>query len=185
MKHSLFPVWVCIPNRIGGNYIHDKSVGEKPLSIGGQKFEHGLGTHATSSIRITLNKNGERFTSDVGVDDDTEKRGSVAFKVVGDGKTLWESPVLHGGDAPKPVSVDLHGVKTLVLEVSDAGDGVGYDHADWANAAITMATGKPEAYVPPVEPAVILTPKPSPKPRINGARIFGVRPGHLSFSRLP
>jgi alpha-galactosidase len=31
---------------------------------------------------------------------------------------------------------------------------------------------------PPPEPAVILTPKASPKPRINGARVFGVRPGH-------
>jgi alpha-galactosidase len=28
------------------------------------------------------------------------------------------------------------------------------------------------------EPAVILTPKPSSKPRINGARVFGVRPGN-------
>ena len=28
------------------------------------------------------------------------------------------------------------------------------------------------------EPAVILTPKPSPKPRINSAKVFGVRPGH-------
>jgi alpha-galactosidase len=26
--------------------------------------------------------------------------------------------------------------------------------------------------------AVVLTPKPSPKPRINGAKVFGVRPGH-------
>jgi alpha-galactosidase len=31
---------------------------------------------------------------------------------------------------------------------------------------------------PPTEPAVILTPKPSPKPRINGAKVFGVRPGN-------
>jgi alpha-galactosidase len=29
-----------------------------------------------------------------------------------------------------------------------------------------------------VEPAVILTPKASPKPRINGAKVFGVRPGN-------
>jgi alpha-galactosidase len=29
----------------------------------------------------------------------------------------------------------------------------------------------------PAEPAVILTPKPPPTPRINGARVFGVRPG--------
>jgi alpha-galactosidase len=30
----------------------------------------------------------------------------------------------------------------------------------------------------PAEPAVILTPKASPKPRINGAKVFGVRPGN-------
>jgi alpha-galactosidase len=29
-----------------------------------------------------------------------------------------------------------------------------------------------------VEPAVILTPKSSPKPRINGAKVFGARPGN-------
>ena len=27
------------------------------------------------------------------------------------------------------------------------------------------------------EEAVVLTPKPGPKPRINGARVFGIRPG--------
>src|SRR5208283_5229184 len=27
------------------------------------------------------------------------------------------------------------------------------------------------------EPVVVLTPKPSPKPRINGAKVVGVRPG--------
>ena len=44
--------------------------------------------------------------------------------------------------------------------------------ADWALAA-APATADWTA-----EPAVILTPKPSPRPRINGAKVFGVRPGH-------
>src|ERR1041385_6886897 len=33
------------------------------------------------------------------------------------------------------------------------------------------------AATPPLEQAVVLTPKPSPHPRINGPKIFGVRPG--------
>ena len=36
---------------------------------------------------------------------------------------------------------------------------------------------KLETMTAPQEPAIILTPASSPKPRINGAQIFGVRPG--------
>ena len=48
----------------------DKSVDGHPLSIGGKKFETGLGTHATSSLRINLKGQGERFAAWVGVDDE-------------------------------------------------------------------------------------------------------------------
>ena len=30
----------------------------------------------------------------------------------------------------------------------------------------------------PPEPAIVLTPKPAPQPRINSAKVFGVRPCH-------
>jgi len=35
------------------------------------------------------------------------------------------------------------------------------------------------------ERAVILTPKSSPQPRINSAKVFGVRPGHLFLFTIP
>jgi alpha-galactosidase len=154
----------------------NRSVDRHAFSIAGRHFEHGLGTHAVSTFRLALDATGERFTSTVGVDDEVGQRGSVIFRVAGDGKTLWESGVLRGGQAPKEVSVDLHGIKVLTLSVDDAGDGIDYDHADWANAQIFMTSGKPEPVSLPPEPAVVLTPKAGPKPRINGARIFGVRP---------
>jgi len=52
-----------------------------------------------------------------------------------------------------------------------------------ALCALHCLTGSAMAASPakkasPVEPAVILTPKASPKPRINGAKVFGVRPGN-------
>ena len=163
----------------------NRSVDRHPLAIGGKQFEHGLGTHANSVFRLALGGKGERFTASVGVDDEVGKQGSVEFQVTGDGKTLWESGVLHGGDPAKEVSVPLDGVKLLILTVGDAGDGISYDHADWADARIVMKEGKPEATAPVREPAVVLTPKAPPQPRINGVRVVGVRPGSPFLFTVP
>ena len=163
----------------------NRSVDGHPLLINGKRFEHGLGTHANSIFRIALGGKAERFTATVGVDDEIGKQGSVVFKVAGDGKTLWESGVLRGGSPAKEVSVALDGVKMLVLTVGDAGDDINYDHGDWADARIVMKEGKPEAVAPVREAAVVLTPKPSPEPRINGARVVGVRPGSPFLFTVP
>ena len=65
-----------------------------------------------------------------------------------------------------------------MLVAADGGDGSDYDHADWGDVKLTMINnGKPRLIVPPVEEAVVLTPKSAPTPRITGAKLFGVRPG--------
>jgi alpha-galactosidase len=163
----------------------NKSVDGHPLTLKGKPFEHGLGMHANGTFRIALGGNAERFTATVGVDDETGALGSVVFTVTGDGKVLWESGVLRGGGQPKEASVDLNGVKTLVLAVGDAGDGIDHDHADWADAQIAMREGKPQAVAPPKESAVVLTPKASLKPRINGPKVVGVRPGSPFLFTVP
>ncbi len=48
----------------------------------------------------------------------------------------------------------------------------------FAGGIATAADSTTPPSTPPVEvPAMVLTPKPSPKPRINSAKVFGVRPG--------
>ena len=163
----------------------NRSVDGHPLFLDGKRFEHGLGTHASSSFRIALGGKAQSFTATVGVDDEVVQRGSVTFNVSADGKTLWESGVMRGGDPAKRVSVDLHGVKMLALTVGDAGDGIDHDHADWAEAQIVMTEGKPELVARPREPAIVLTPKSTPEPRINGAKVFGVRPGSPFLFTIP
>jgi len=85
------------------------------------------------------------------------------------------------GDAARKIDLDVRKVKRLGLLVTDAGDGIDYDHADWCDAKLELiAPPSPsQLTVSPVstEP-YLLTPKPSEKPRINGAKVFGVRPGH-------
>ncbi len=164
----------------------DKSVTGKPISIAGRKFEHGVGTHAVSRALIDLKGGAERFSAFVGVDDAAgDKRASIVFKVVADGKTRFKTSVMKLGDPAQAVDVDVRGVKTLLLLVDGAGDGVGWDHADWAEAKLTVSGERPVILKAPREEAIVLTPKPPRTPRINGARIFGVRPGHPFLYTIP
>jgi len=162
----------------------DLSVDGNPLKIAGRTFERGVGTHADSVLTIELNGGSSRFHAMVGVDDEVmnpareggAKPGSVEFRVLGDGKEIYKSGMMKSGDAAKEVDIDVAGVKTLVLVV-DSGNDMNYDHANWADAYLTVTGAAPKTVEAPKEEAVILTPKPSPKPRINSARVFGVRPG--------
>jgi alpha-galactosidase len=119
----------------------DLGVTGKALAIGGKKYTSGVGTHSASGFRVNLDGRATRFTAQVGVDDGAGKQGTVEFVISGDGKVLWRSGVMSGGQAARPVDVDLTGVKILSLSVTDGGDGASNDHADWADAGITMADG--------------------------------------------
>lgn len=169
----------------------NKSVENRTLTIGGKQFERGFGTHADSILRVNLGGGATSFSASVGVDDEVNKNpaSSVEFFVIGDGKELWNSGVMRAGDSAKACSVDLTGVKALVLKVGDAGDGIDYDHADWADAkfetasARTFATSGEETPAPAAP--YILTPLAPPTPRINGPDIFGVRPGSPFLYTIP
>ena len=164
----------------------DRSIRETPLSVGGHKFERGVGTHATSSLWIELAGGSEKFLASVGVDDAAgSPRASIEFKIYGDGRKLWGSGVMKPGQAARPVDVDLTGIKTLLLLVGDAGDGIGFDHADWAEARFLASGAAPRAIESPREDALVLTPNAPPKPRINGAKVFGVRPGSPFLFTIP
>jgi hypothetical protein len=79
-----------------------------------------------------------RFEAHVGIDDSTGRRGSVIFRVLVDGQERFTSPILRGGDAPVPVSVDVRGAKKLELIVDYADRGDVLDHADWLDARLTQ-----------------------------------------------
>jgi len=163
----------------------DKAVTGKRMSIGSKSFERGLGTHTDSLVRVQLKGGSEKFITSVGVDDAaTSDQATITFRVIGDGKTLWKSPGMKRGQAARKVEVDVKGVKTLLL-LADSGGDVSFGHADWADAKFLVTGERPAIIGSPHEDAVILTPKPARTPRINGARIFGVHPGHPLLFTIP
>src|SRR5262249_46616094 len=84
------------------------------------------------------------FTADVGLDDEVGNAGSVVFQVFLDNSTTaaFDSTKMTGATATKHVSVDLTGHTQIKLVVTDAGDNMNSDHADWADAQ----------FVPPAAP---------------------------------
>jgi alpha-galactosidase len=150
-----------------------------PISIGGQTFEDGVKTFGSSTLWIDLGQKAKRFTAMVGIDDEAKAAtGAATFRVYGDAKELFNSGPMKANQPARKVEVDVTGVKSLLLMV-DTGEGASdVNRTDWADAKIEYEGAAPVTIDGPREEAVILTPKPSPKPQINSARVFGVRPGN-------
>ncbi|MCU0664159.1 MAG: NPCBM/NEW2 domain-containing protein, partial [Myxococcota bacterium] len=105
-------------------------------SIAGQTYAKGLGVHAASEVRVALGGACSLFTAKVGIDDETAGQGSVVFQIQANGDNLFESEVMRGTMAARPVSVDVTGKSEILLVVTDAEDGNNFDHADWADAKL-------------------------------------------------
>jgi alpha-galactosidase len=157
----------------------NKSNEGKTLTIAGETFKRGFGTHSVSSLMILLDGKAVSFSAKAGIDDEVKGHDSaVEFELYGDGQKLWSSGIMRIDDAARPCSVQLAGVKKLELLVSDGGNGNYWDHADWVDARFeTTGATTFKTYNPISSEVYILTPKPSDKPRINSAKVFGVRPG--------
>ena len=155
----------------------NKSIDGNTINIAGQIFDRGVGTHAGSEIIFKLDGKADSFKAEVGVDREVSGVGTINFIVLGDTKILYDSGTMQNNHNARAVNVDISGIKQLHLIVTDSGDGIDYDHADWGNARIIYNGIKPQAIEPPSEEKYILTPPAPDTPRINSASIFGVRPG--------
>jgi alpha-galactosidase len=122
-----------------------RSILQTPLVIGTKHFAHGVGTHSVSRIRIRSPQPIERFSAWIGVDHNERTKGgagSIVFSLAGPERELYRSGVFRGGQEPAHIDVDAKGAQVLLLNVDDAGDGPSCDHADWAEATITLRGGK-------------------------------------------
>lgn len=159
--------------------VKNKSLDGNTLTIAGQTFERGFATHSVSSLLILLEGKALSFSAKVGIDDEVAGHDAAAvFEIYGDGKKIWSSGLMRLGDSARTCNVQLAGIKKLELAVADGGNGNYYDHANWVDARFeTTGVTTLRTYNPVSSEQYILTPKPSASPRINTAKVFGVRPG--------
>ncbi|WP_406380331.1 NPCBM/NEW2 domain-containing protein [Streptomyces sp. NBC_01618] len=137
-------VWLKSVNGYGPAE-RDRSNGESgatdghPLTLAGKVYEKGIGVHADSDIEVYLGGRCSKFTADVGIDDEINGYGEVAFSVEADGKVLWTSPKVTGASATVPVDVRLDGARHVHLKVTDTNGSKTGDHGDWAAARFTCS----------------------------------------------
>ncbi|MBN2311436.1 MAG: NPCBM/NEW2 domain-containing protein, partial [Candidatus Hydrogenedentes bacterium] len=115
-----------------------------PMHLGQTPYRRGLYCHAPSHITVRLPQPGARFEAVAGVDSNDQAsggRGSVVYTVRVGGQVAWQSEVMREGTPGARVSVPLDGAESFDLEVSDAGDGIACDQADWLDAKVTLADG--------------------------------------------
>ncbi|HLG42804.1 MAG TPA: NPCBM/NEW2 domain-containing protein, partial [Planctomycetota bacterium] len=128
-------------------YQRDRSVAgdDRPLSVAGTRYPKGLGVHAHSELTYALDGKFGTFQAIAGLDDSAGGKGSVVFKVIGDGKVLFDSGVIAGrawaeglgaGSAPKEIRLDVRGVQKLTLRVESGPDDDVQDRAAWADAKL-------------------------------------------------
>jgi hypothetical protein len=108
---------------------------QAPLSIGGQKFATGFGTHVPSLIRVRLLRPGSVLEGGFGVDDEGWKTVRARFRIRDDGgRVLFLSEPVSAGPVHR-FSVPVTGKRELLLEVLAEGDITG-GHVDWVDLTV-------------------------------------------------
>jgi hypothetical protein len=124
----------------------DRSVTGKPLLIAGKRYSRGVGMHALCRLTFDLGGKYDEFKATLGIDSSLQGKGDCQFRVLGDEVELF-SRRIKGTDEPFELSLDVRGVKELVL-AAEPGEGLDLaDHANWADARLLRSSaskaGKP------------------------------------------
>lgn len=171
-----------------GKAMANQSMWKTPLLISGEKFDRGVGTHAESIFRIQLDGKTTAFKARAGIDDSAPeqelKQASVEFIIIGDGKVIWRSGIMHASEKAKPLTVSTKGIKSLILYVDHTGDGTAGDRANWVDASFEVAGADPVSVKRTAEKAYITTPAPLTKPVINAPYVYGARAGNPFLFRV-
>jgi glucose/arabinose dehydrogenase/PKD repeat protein len=121
-----------------------------PITLAGTVYAKGLGAHAQSEVRYTMNRACTSFSAKVGVDDEVPTtKGSVVFQIFADDVKLADSGVMTGASATKSLTVDVRARSLLRLVITDAGNGNDADHADWADAKLACGGAQAPFVSPP------------------------------------
>lgn len=112
----------------------DREFDNPPLVLGGVRYERGIGMHAWTKMTYPVPSKAIELQAIVGIADKVRDcgRAAVTFEVRDQANALlFDSGLVDGTTPPLPIHVDVHGKSAVTLAVTDAGNGIDCDHADW------------------------------------------------------
>jgi hypothetical protein len=113
----------------------DQTLEAKPIRIGGRSFTKGLSLHCKTEIAYTLPNSFSRFQAVAGIDDEVRPRGHLRLAIYAGDKLLLQTAI-SGADAPKPIDLDISGVRRLVIMVDFGSDVDIAGHLDLGDARL-------------------------------------------------
>ena len=95
-------------------------VGTRPLTVGGTRFEGGIGLRPGTEMEYEVGGLYRTFSAQVGIDDDSRREGEFTCVVVGDGRELARRSGITKGGGLLTLEADITGVHRLILRVEPA-----------------------------------------------------------------
>ena len=104
------------------------------LQLDGRESPRGLGMLSGTSVTWSLSAKDTQFQAVIGIDDQAADGGSVVFVIELDGRDIYSSGLVRGGDPPVLVGpVDVTGGGELTLRVDFGEFGNSRDFANWCH----------------------------------------------------
>ena len=94
----------------------DRALDPRPIQLGGKKYAKGLAIHSRTEMVYRLPRPFRRLQAVAGIDDQIRPAGHVQLVIRGDDKVLLDQAI-SGSDPPKPIDLDISGVRRLVILV--------------------------------------------------------------------
>ncbi|HHX14743.1 MAG TPA: glycosyl hydrolase family 98, partial [Fibrobacter sp.] len=98
-----------------GDFKKNTTIEGNLFTVAGKRYEEGFGTHAASTTIFLLDKAYTKFTSLIGLDDESLCSDGVQIQVEGDDRLLYKSPTVTSQNLIS-IEVPLTGVKKLTLK---------------------------------------------------------------------
>lgn len=106
----------------------DRTIAGPGFELAGQHYERGLGLVPFTRLTYDLEGRFDMFEATIGIDDRGGPEAHAIFRVLVDGKQVFESQPMTRGKKPEALRLELNKAKTLVLEVDF---GKNYDLGDF------------------------------------------------------
>ena len=114
----------------------DRGFDSPVLRLGGVDYRKGMAIHSRTELVYRLPERFSHFLAIAGIADAVRPGGKVRLVVRGDDKVLFEAS-FAGSDAPRPIDLDVTGVRRLTILV-DFEDGLNKgDHLLLCNARVS------------------------------------------------
>ena len=126
------------------DYLRDRNQDGQPISVGGKVYPRGLWIHSETTLVYRLGKQFRRFQAVMGIEDliaqspifpANSPRGHVHVIIKADDKVLLETDV-QGTEDPRPLDLDVSGVRELEIMVGLGSDLDIGDHLVLADAKV-------------------------------------------------